>query len=105
MILNLKRHNPDGFFILKSITFDLCPHPGRQGPDAQEGVGSFSFNQDETLYDFQSKSIFLLDEPNIICAIPDNTKQINKFTGKYIQHIQSQSDLAIKSIISKHFLQ
>eukprot|EP00957_Ditylum_brightwellii_P005442 416309-Ditylum_brightwellii.AAC.1 len=36
MIFNLKKHNPDGFIILKSIIFGLSPHIGGKGPDAQE---------------------------------------------------------------------
>eukprot|EP00957_Ditylum_brightwellii_P007502 567673-Ditylum_brightwellii.AAC.1 len=36
MIFNLKKHNPDGFIILKSIIFDLSPHLSGKGPDAQE---------------------------------------------------------------------
>eukprot|EP00957_Ditylum_brightwellii_P044484 3374481-Ditylum_brightwellii.AAC.1 len=35
MIFNLKKHNPDVFLILESIIFDLSPHLGGKGPDAQ----------------------------------------------------------------------
>eukprot|EP00957_Ditylum_brightwellii_P020826 1570259-Ditylum_brightwellii.AAC.1 len=36
MIFNLKKQNPDGFIILKSIIFDLSPHLEGKDPDAQE---------------------------------------------------------------------
>eukprot|EP00957_Ditylum_brightwellii_P188212 14327733-Ditylum_brightwellii.AAC.1 len=57
MIFNLKKHNPDGFIILKSIIFDLGSHFGGKGPDAQKRVESFHISSEETLYEFQSKSI------------------------------------------------
>eukprot|EP00957_Ditylum_brightwellii_P014430 1086443-Ditylum_brightwellii.AAC.1 len=104
MIFNLKKHNPDGFIILKSSIFELSPHLGEKGPDAQERVYSFHILSEETLYEFQSRSIQPLDTLNIIQAIPDTTTQINKFIGKYIIHLQSQPDLNIKSAMSKHIL-
>eukprot|EP00957_Ditylum_brightwellii_P211835 15366655-Ditylum_brightwellii.AAC.2 len=36
LIFNLKKNNPYGFIILKSTIFDLSPHFGGKGPDAQE---------------------------------------------------------------------
>eukprot|EP00957_Ditylum_brightwellii_P211952 15366797-Ditylum_brightwellii.AAC.1 len=77
MGFNLTRHNLDGFIIPKSIIFDLSPHLGGKGPDAQERVDSFHISSEETLYKFQSRSIQLLDVLNIIQAIPDTTTQIN----------------------------
>eukprot|EP00957_Ditylum_brightwellii_P065878 4996026-Ditylum_brightwellii.AAC.1 len=73
MIFNLKKHNPDGFIILKSIIIDLSPHLGGKSPDAQERVDSFHISPEETLYEFQSRSIQPLDILNIIQAIPDTT--------------------------------
>eukprot|EP00957_Ditylum_brightwellii_P195493 14895237-Ditylum_brightwellii.AAC.1 len=105
MIFNLKKHNPDGFIIFKSIIFELSPHLGGKGLDAQERVYSSHITPEETLYEFQSISIQLLDTLNIIRAIPDTTTQINKFIGKYITYLQSQPDLNIKSVVSKHILQ
>eukprot|EP00957_Ditylum_brightwellii_P049135 3728122-Ditylum_brightwellii.AAC.1 len=105
MICNLKKHNPDGFIILKFIIFELSPHLGGKGPDAQERADSFCILSEGTLYEFQSRSIQLLDILNIIQAIPDTTTQINKFIGKYIIHLQSQPDLNIKSVMNKHILQ
>eukprot|EP00957_Ditylum_brightwellii_P078641 5978637-Ditylum_brightwellii.AAC.1 len=81
MILNLKKHNPDGFIILKFIIFDLSPHLGGKGLDAKERIDSFHISSEETLYEFQSRSIQLFDILNIIEAIPDTTTQINKFIG------------------------
>eukprot|EP00957_Ditylum_brightwellii_P206780 15349976-Ditylum_brightwellii.AAC.1 len=71
MIFNLKKHNPDGFVIHKSIIFDLSPHLGGKGPDAQERVDSFHISSKETLYQSQIRSIQLLDILNIIQAITD----------------------------------
>jgi hypothetical protein len=104
MIFNLKKHNPDGFLILKHIIFELSPHLGGKGPDAQDRVDSFHISSEATLYEFQSRSIQLFDTLNIIKAIPDTTTQINKFIGKYITQLQSQPDLNIKSVMSKHIL-
>eukprot|EP00957_Ditylum_brightwellii_P211166 15365836-Ditylum_brightwellii.AAC.1 len=87
MIFNLKKYNPDRFIILKSIIFDFSPHLGGKGPDAQERVDSFHISSEETLYEFQSRYIQLLDILNIIQAIPDTTTQINKFIGKCITHL------------------
>eukprot|EP00957_Ditylum_brightwellii_P026969 2039061-Ditylum_brightwellii.AAC.1 len=87
MKFNLKKHNPDGFIILKYIIFEVSPHLGGKGPDAQERVDSFLMSSEETLHEFQRRSIQLLDTLNIIQAIPDTATQINKFIGKYITHL------------------
>eukprot|EP00957_Ditylum_brightwellii_P201211 15324577-Ditylum_brightwellii.AAC.1 len=105
MIFNLKKQNPDGFIILKSIIFDLSLHLGGKGPDVQERIDSFHISSEETLYEVQSRSIQLLDILNIIQAIPETTTHINKFIVKCITHLQSQPDLNIKSIKSKHILE
>eukprot|EP00957_Ditylum_brightwellii_P190518 14501785-Ditylum_brightwellii.AAC.1 len=105
MIFNLKKHNPDGFLILKYIIFELSPHLGGKGSDAQERVDILKITSEETLYEFQSRFVQLLDTLNIIQAIPDTTNQINKFIGKNITHMQSQPDLNIKFVMSKHILQ
>ena len=105
MIFDLKKHNQDGFIILKSIIFDLSPHLGGKDPYTQERVDSFHILSEETPYKFQSRSTQLLDVLNIIQAIPGTPSQINKFIGKYITHLQSQLDLNIKPIMSKHILQ
>eukprot|EP00957_Ditylum_brightwellii_P174437 13281135-Ditylum_brightwellii.AAC.1 len=81
MMFNLKKHNPDGFLILKHIIFELSPHLGGKGPDDQERVDSFHITSEEILYEFQSRCTQLLDTLNIIQAIPDTTPQINKFIG------------------------
>ena len=49
MNFNLKKHNPDGFLILKHIIFELSPHLGGKGPDAQERFDSFHISSEETL--------------------------------------------------------
>eukprot|EP00957_Ditylum_brightwellii_P053747 4071818-Ditylum_brightwellii.AAC.1 len=58
--------------------FDLSPHLGGKGADTQKRVDTFPISSDESLYEFQSRSIQLFDKLNILQAISDTTTQINK---------------------------